>query len=60
MKRNPAENQAKPSGGGRIIASLKEAVDWAEGKDVAVRSAQPIEDTHFKLRNARQICIVRE
>jgi putative transcriptional regulator len=29
--------QRKPSAGSRIIASLKEAVDWAEGKNVAVR-----------------------
>jgi hypothetical protein len=29
--------QPKPRVGSRIIASLKQAVDWAEGKDVAVR-----------------------
>jgi putative transcriptional regulator len=28
--------QRNPSAGSRIIASLREAVDWAEGKDVAV------------------------
>jgi hypothetical protein len=27
----------KPSAGSRIIASLKEVVDWVEGNDVAVR-----------------------
>lgn len=27
----------KPSAGSRIVASFKEAVDWAEGRDVAVR-----------------------
>jgi len=27
----------KPSAGSRIIASLREAVDWVEGKDVPVR-----------------------
>ena len=27
----------KPSAGSRIIASLREAVDWEEGKDVPVR-----------------------
>ena len=29
--------QRKPSAGSRIIASLKDAVDWVDGKDVAVR-----------------------
>jgi len=28
----------KPSAGSRILASLKEAIDWAEGNDVAVRA----------------------
>jgi len=27
----------KETGGSRIIASLQEAVDWVEGKDIAVR-----------------------
>ena len=27
----------RPSAGSRIITSLQEAVDWAEGQDVAVR-----------------------
>jgi putative transcriptional regulator len=29
----------KPGAGTRILASLKEAVDWAEGKNVAVRTS---------------------
>jgi putative transcriptional regulator len=37
MKKQPKTKRAKPSAGSRIIASLKEAVDWVEGKDVAVR-----------------------
>ena len=30
-------NERKPSAGRRILASLQEAVDWVEGKDVPVR-----------------------
>jgi putative transcriptional regulator len=37
MKKNPIRKQRTPSAGRRILASLKEAVEWAEGKDVAVR-----------------------
>ena len=37
MKKNPGRKQRSPSAGRRIIANLKEAVEWAEGKDVAVR-----------------------
>jgi|UPI0004B863BB hypothetical protein len=36
MKNIPTKRR-KPSAGSRIIASLREAVDWAEGKDVSVR-----------------------
>jgi len=36
MKNIPTK-QRKPSAGSRIIESLREAVDWAEGKDVSVR-----------------------
>ena len=36
MKNNPKKRR-KPSAGSRIIASLKEAVDWAEGENVPVR-----------------------
>ncbi|MCA2970829.1 MAG: helix-turn-helix domain-containing protein [Acidobacteriaceae bacterium] len=32
--------ERKSSAGSRIVASLREAVDWAEGKDVAVRVTQ--------------------
>ena len=37
MKRTPAVRRTKASAGSRIIASLREAVDWAEGKNVPVR-----------------------
>jgi putative transcriptional regulator len=37
MKKHITAKQRKPSSGSRIVASLKEAVDWAEGKDVRVR-----------------------
>ena len=37
MKKPTGKKKLKPSAGSRIIASLKEAVDWAEGKNVAVR-----------------------
>jgi len=37
MKKNHATKQRMTSPGSRIVASLMEAVDWAEGKDVAVR-----------------------
>ena len=37
MKKPVETMQKKPSAGSRIIASLKEAVDWVEGKEIAVR-----------------------
>jgi hypothetical protein len=37
MHNNQKNKSRKPSAGGRIIASLKEALDWAEGKNVPVR-----------------------
>ena len=37
MKNSRTTKRRKPSAGSRIIASLREAVDWAEGKDVPVR-----------------------
>ena len=37
MRKVKETKQRKPSAGSRIVASLKEAVDWAEGRDVAVR-----------------------
>jgi putative transcriptional regulator len=37
MKNSHTTKRRKPSAGSRIVASLREAVDWAEGKDVAVR-----------------------
>ena len=43
----------KLSGGNRIIASLKQAVDWAEGKDVPVRMTQ-VEVPTVDVRAVRQ------
>ncbi len=37
MKKKSIVNDRKPSAGSRIIASLQEAVDWVEGKDIDVR-----------------------
>jgi len=37
MTKKRATKETKPSAGSRIIASLKEAVDWVEGKNVPVR-----------------------
>jgi len=37
MKKITQSKKRKPSAGRRIVASLEEAVDWVEGKDVAVR-----------------------
>jgi putative transcriptional regulator len=37
VKKHTTKKQRKPSAGSRIVASLQEAVDWVEGKDVAVR-----------------------
>lgn len=36
MKKPRATKSRQPSAGRRILASLREAVDWAEGKDVPV------------------------
>ena len=37
MKKPRMTKSRKPRAGSRILASLREAVDWAEGKDVPVR-----------------------
>jgi len=37
MKKAQTLKAAQAEGGSRIIASLREAVDWAEGKNVKVR-----------------------
>lgn len=37
MKKTYPTKQQKTSPGSRILGSLREAVDWAEGKDVPVR-----------------------
>lgn len=37
MKQSPTTKPTKSGAGSRIVASLREAVDWAEGKDVAAR-----------------------
>jgi len=38
MKAAQKPKRRKPTAGSRIIASLREAVDWAEGKQVPVRA----------------------
>ncbi len=40
MKKHITAKHRKLSAGSRIVASLKEAVDWVEGKDVRVRVAK--------------------
>jgi putative transcriptional regulator len=37
MKKKPGTKKRSPSAGRRIIASLRDAVEWAEGKDVEFR-----------------------
>ena len=37
MKKATSTKRRKPSVGSRVIASLREAVDWAEGRKVPVR-----------------------
>jgi putative transcriptional regulator len=37
MKRTQSTKRRKPSAGSRIIASLRDAMNWAEGKNVPVR-----------------------
>lgn len=37
MKNSRTTKRRKPTAGSRIIASLREAVDWVEGKDVPIR-----------------------
>ena len=37
MKKPHTTKAMKPSSGSRILASLREAVDWVEGKDLPVR-----------------------
>lgn len=39
MKKPPETARRKPSPGRRIIESMRQAVDWVEGKDVAVRTS---------------------
>jgi hypothetical protein len=36
MKTHITAKKREPSAGSRIVASLKEAVEWVEGKDVRV------------------------
>ncbi|MGA7221046.1 MAG: type II toxin-antitoxin system MqsA family antitoxin [Candidatus Sulfotelmatobacter sp.] len=53
MKRTQRINKGKPTAGSRIIASLKEAVDWAEGKDVPVR-VTTVEVPSIDVRSTRK------
>ncbi len=49
-----AAKRRKPPAGSRIIASLQEAVDWAEGKDVAVQlpPLKPRKSTYARFAGA--------
>ena len=53
MKKPIVKNTSRRSGGSRILASLREAVDWVEGKDLAVRVTSD-EHAHNGLASARQ------
>lgn len=53
MKKLRATKSPKPSAGGRILASLREAVDWAEGKNVPARITT-IEVPAIDVRAARK------
>jgi putative transcriptional regulator len=53
MKKVKTRMARKSSGGGRIAASLRQAVDWAEGKDVAVR-VTPVEAPTVNVRQVRR------
>jgi putative transcriptional regulator len=53
MKKRIPVRQRKPSAGSRIIASLKEAVDWAEGKSIDVR-VTTVEVPTIDVRATRQ------
>jgi putative transcriptional regulator len=53
MKKRIPVRQREPSAGSRIIASLKEAVDWAEGKSVDVR-VTTVEVPTIDVRATRQ------
>jgi putative transcriptional regulator len=53
MKKRIPIKQRKPTASSRIIASLKEAVDWAEGKNVPVR-VTAVEGPTIDVRATRQ------
>ena len=53
MKKARTSMERKSSVGSRIVASMREAVDWAEGKDVAVRVA-PVEVPTVDVREVRR------
>ena len=53
MKKARTTLERKSSAGSRIVASLREAVDWAEGKDVAVR-VTPVEVPTVDVREVRR------
>lgn len=53
MKKSSTTKPTKSGGGSRIIASLREAVDWAEGKDVAVR-VSTVEVPEIDVREIRR------
>ena len=53
MKKARTSVGRESSAGSRIVASLREAVDWAEGKDVAVR-VTPVEVPTVDVREVRR------
>ena len=58
MKNPRTTKSRKPSAGSRIMASIREAVDWAEGKDVPVR-VTTVEVPVFDVRATRKrLCLI--
>lgn len=53
MRKSRTTKSRKPGAGSRILASLREAVDWAEGKDVPVQITT-IEVPAIDVRAARK------
>lgn len=53
MKKALNSREGNSTAGSRIVASLREAVDWAEGKDVAVR-VTPVDLPTVDVRELRR------
>jgi putative transcriptional regulator len=54
MKKNRTTKPSQPGAGSRIIASLKEAVDWVEGRESQVR-VTTVEVPTIDVRATRQL-----